>query len=327
MADTRRIVLHWIAQGHIAAADISRALTVADVLPSREGWRHFLDRLLLWMGMLFIASGLIFFLAYNWKDLGRYAKFSLAEALVVAALLLIWYRGLERPEGKAALFGASLFTGALLALIGQTYQTGADTFELFGTWAALILPWVLAGRLAALWLLWLTLVNVAIALYFQTFPSVFGIVFNTWRTDWEHMLWILFCFDTAALAVWEACAARGIGWLQPRWGARLVATASGVFVTWLAMMQITEDYSTGILAVPAWFAWLAAAWFVYRRIIADLFVLAGGVLSAIVVVTTFLVKHLGSHDAGGFLMTSLIVIAMTAAGGWWLKNLAVEGER
>lgn len=327
MADTRRIVLHWIAQGHIAASDISRALTVAEALPSREGWRHFLNRLLLWMGMLFIASGLVFFLAYNWKDLGRYTKFSLAEALMIAALLLIWYRGLERQEGKAALFGASLFTGALLALIGQIYQTGADTFELFGTWAALILPWALAGRLAALWLLWLTLVNAAISLYFLTFPSFFSIVFSGWRTDWEHMLWILFCFDTASLAVWEACAARGIGWLQPRWGPRLVATASGVFIAWLAIMQITDDYRAGYWAIPAWFAWLGAAWFMYRRLIKDLFVLAGGVLSAIVVVTTFLSNHLASRDAGGFLLTSLVVIAMTATGGWWLKNLVAEGEQ
>ena len=47
--------------------------------------------------------------------------------------------------GKAALLAASLFVGALLALIGQIYQTGADTFEMFAAWAALILPWVLVG--------------------------------------------------------------------------------------------------------------------------------------------------------------------------------------
>ena len=53
-------------------------------------------------------------------------------------------RACNRPAGKAALLAAALLTGGLLALIGQTYQTGADTFELFATWAALILPWVLA---------------------------------------------------------------------------------------------------------------------------------------------------------------------------------------
>ena len=44
----------------------------------------------------------------------------------------------------------SLLTGALLALSGQVYQTGADTFELFAWWAVLILPWVLVSRFSPL---------------------------------------------------------------------------------------------------------------------------------------------------------------------------------
>ena len=46
----------------------------------------------------------------------------------------------------------SLFTGALLALVGQTYQTGADTYELFALWAFAITAWVAVARLPALWL-------------------------------------------------------------------------------------------------------------------------------------------------------------------------------
>lgn len=235
MTNTRRIVLHWAEQGHITVSDLPRALALAEVLPSRDAWRRFLDWLLLWMGTVLVASGLIFFLAYNWQDLGRFAKFSLVEALLIAALLFVWRLGLDRPDGKAALFGSCLFLGTLLALIGQTYQTGAGTFELFGAWAAMILPWVLVSHSTALWLLWLALVNLAITLYFQAFPSVFGLLFNT-----ERVLWVLFAFNTAALVVWEAVAARGIEWLGRRWEPRLLATASGGFATALAMMQIVD---------------------------------------------------------------------------------------
>jgi uncharacterized membrane protein len=322
MTNTRRIILHWAEQGHIAVSDLPRAIVLAEVLPSRDAWGHFLDRLLLWMGTVLVASGLIFFLAYNWQDLGRFAKFSLVEAIVVATLLFIWRLGLDRPGGKAALLGACLFLGALLALIGQTYQTGADTFELFGAWAAMILPWVLVGRSTVLWLLWLTLVNLAITLYFQAFPSVFGLLFNT-----ERVLWVLFAFNTVALAVWEAVAARGIAWLGRRWEPRLLATASGGFVTALAMTQILEARGASLWAIPAWLAWLAGAWAVYRRPVKDVFVLAGGVLSVIVVAATFFAKHLCHGNAAGFLVVGLIVIALSAAGGWWLKNVAAEGER
>ena len=48
---------------------------------------------------------------------------------------------------------AAVAVGALLAVFGQTYQTGADPFELFLTWALLIVPWTLAARFEPLYLL------------------------------------------------------------------------------------------------------------------------------------------------------------------------------
>ena len=85
--------------------------------------------------------------------------------------LAYWRLGPERATGKAALLVAAILLGVLLALFGQTYQTGADTWELFATWAALITPWVIVGRFAGLWMLWLALLNVAIVLYFWFFPD------------------------------------------------------------------------------------------------------------------------------------------------------------
>lgn len=327
MTNTRHIVLRWVEQEYIAVQDIPRALRVAGVLPARDDWRRFLDRLLLWMGTTLIAAALIFFLAYNWNDLGHYAKFSMAEALVVAALMLVWRKGPDNASGKAALFAASLFVGALLALIGQTYQTGADTFELFGAWAALILPWVLVGQAAIFWLLWLALVNLSIVFYLQAFPNVFGMLFIFGRLPLEQVLWVLLIFNTAALAVWEVLAARGIAWLRPRLGARLLITASGSSVTMLVMMQISNGSHVSIWVVPAWLLWLVLVWAVYRRAIRDLFALAGGVLSVIVVVASLPGRLMRFDIAGVLLLTGLIVIALTAAGGWWLKSLAAEDEK
>jgi uncharacterized membrane protein len=276
---------------------------------------------LLWMGTVLVASGLIFFLAYNWQALGRYPKFALVETLLVVALVFIWRLGVDRPSGKAALLGASLVIGALLALIGQTYQTGADTFELFASWAAMVLPWVIVGQAAVLWLMWLTLVNLAVGLYFQAFPSLFGVLFST-----DKVLWVLFAFNTAALATCEVLGRCGIQWLRPRWIPRLVATASGGFATALAMMQILDTRHTSAWAALAWLAWLVAAWGVYRRRLKDVFVLAGGVLSVIVVVATFFADKVTHNDAGGFLLIGLMVIGISAAGGWWLKRIATEDQ-
>lgn len=318
MRTRRHILIDWMERGLVAPEKWPAALVVAGVFPPGAAWRRFLDRLLLWLGALLLAAGVIFFFAYNWNDLPRMAKFALVEVLIVAALATVWRIGIEHLAGKVALLAAALFVGALLALVGQTYQTGADTFDLFAAWAALILPWVLVGRLAALWLLWLGLVNLATILYFSTFGNLFGLLFGTYQ-----MFWVLFGIDTLALAAWELLARRSAG---DRWAIRIVATASGALATALALYALVDAREADNLGLLAWAAYFVVAFFVYRRRIPDLFVLAGGVLSVIVVVTTWLAtKLLDSGDApGAFLFIGLVVIGLSAAGGWWLKRVAGE---
>jgi uncharacterized membrane protein len=319
MSHLRQDLLEWAKEGHIPRDKLRRALSIAGVLPGSAEWRSFVDRMLLWCGAVMLAAGAIFFLAYNWHALGRYAKFALAEGLVLAALVLVWWRGLASLTGRAALLTASLFVGALLALVGQTYQTGADTFELFLVWALAILPWALCSRLPALWVFWLVLANLAVILYFQAFQGLFGILFGP-----ERQLWLLFGLNTLALIVWE-CLALRMTWLRERWALRVVATAGAVCVTTLAVIDIF-DQGKLTAAVPVWLMWTGAAYAIYRRRIKDVFVLAGGVLAGIVVIASFL-AHLtlrSELNAGGFLFSGLVVIGLSALGGIWLKNVANE---
>lgn len=320
MHSPRSLILDWAERGAIEPAKLRAALELGGVLPTAQQWRRFLDRLLLWSGTVFLGAGAVFFFAFNWDALDRLAKLGLVESSLLAALGLVWRLGLDRAAGKAALLGAALLAGTLFALIGQIYQTGADTFELFAVWAAAILPWALLARFPALWLLWIVLVNLAVWLYFRTFGWMFDVVFGP-----ERQLWLLFALNTAALAIWEAGAAR-IAWLRERWALRLIATASGAFVTALAARTVLEWRGTSGWALLAWLVWLAAAYGLYRHRVKDLFVLAGGVLSVIVVAAFFLARHLLERgDAGGFLVIGMVVIGLSAAGGWWLREIAKEG--
>ena len=112
MNNLRHLVLDWAERGHLAAAELPRALALAEVLPSRPaaaGDGRGTCRL---GGDLFSRGQL--------EELGCLARFELAQALLAAALLIVWRLGLDRPGGKAALFAACMLVGALLALIGQT---------------------------------------------------------------------------------------------------------------------------------------------------------------------------------------------------------------
>ena len=48
------------------------------------------------------------------------------------------------------------------------------------------------------------------------------------------------------------------------------------------------------------------------------------VSSVVVVVSTFVIRHLFRVDAGAFLLVGLLIIGISAAGGWWLKSIAAE---
>jgi len=317
---TRLTVFAWAERG--AIANVRAALGVAGTLPTVRHWRAFLDALLLWSGAVAVGAAVVFFIAHNWNDLGKFAKFGLIELPLLAAVVGYWRWGPDRAVGKASLLVAAILLGALLALFGQTYQTGADTWELFASWAALMVPWVLIGRLAGLWMLWIAIANVGIVLYFLVFPGLVGMVFST-----ERQLWTLFGFNTAALVVWEL-AARRAAWLNERWAPRLLAMASGTTITIIVVQAIVDWQGASGAAVLAYPMWLAGVYGAYRLLRRDVFVLAGGSLSVIVVVAALLLRALEvtRAQADGLLLIALAVIAMAAASGWWLKRVAGEAD-
>jgi uncharacterized membrane protein len=323
MNRNRTEILEWIEQGRLQSDALPTALRLAGLRPSRADWRSFFNQLTLWLSAIFCATAVIFFFAYNWQAMGLFAKFGLVELLIIASLVLYWRLDSKHLTAQAALLFATLLVGALLALVGQTYQTGADTYELFAVWAIAVLPWVAVSRFGALWLFWLGLINLAAIFYYQTFGGLFGLLFDN-----EQIVWALFILNTTALCVWEAAAQLGISWLRERWSVRILAVASGSLITSLAIWAIADFYEHGnINAVLVYLVWMVVAYLVYRHVLLDVFVLAGGVLSGIIVITVWLSKLMLEHDDGSsFLFIGFVVIGLSAAGGFWLKSV-VNAEK
>lgn len=306
-------VLDWFTARRVAPGREVGVLRGAAIIPAPAQWRAFLGQLALWLGTVALAAAVIFFFAFNWDDLGRLAKIGLVEAAILTALLASWRLDLDGMTGKAVLTLMSLLVGALLALAGQIYQTGADTFELFAYWAVLILPWVLVGRFVPLWLIWLGLLNLALWLYFSLGMSG------------EAILWALFMLNGLALILWEAARRVGLSWLHESWPARLVAIVSAATATGLIIWAIADRKGHfTLLATLAYLAWLAGFYVWYRSVRPDLFMLAAGLLSLIVAVAAFLSRHMLDSGGGAFLFIGLIVIGMSAAGAIWLKSVAQE---
>lgn len=130
-------------------------------------WLLWTERLTLTLATSLILASVMFFIAYNWYDMSKWFKFILVETAILMSLITALYPFKSKLINQTAGFAASFFTGVLLALIGQTYQTGADAWQLFALWSLLILPWVTLSKFAPHWALWLIVTNIGLGLWMQ----------------------------------------------------------------------------------------------------------------------------------------------------------------
>lgn len=321
-AAERHELVSLIGQGAIPPEQVARAVQVAGLRPSPRAWGVFIDRVLLWLGSLALTFAVLFFVAYNWAELGRWPRFGLVQAALVLAVGVAVWGNTHRWVARAALTAAALLVGGLLALLGQVYQSGADPWQLFFVWAMLILPWVFVSRFELLWLAWLALLNTALWLYFR----IWGGALDVWFVSSDATFWWLFVLNTTALVVGEWGVQRR-RWRINRWTLRILALGSGVPITLLMMTLIVDATAFYMPALGVYPLWLAALYGGYRYGRPDLLLVTGGCVSLICVVTLGLARRLlwqGEWQPDSLLMLALAVLVMGAGAVVWLKRLHTE---
>jgi uncharacterized membrane protein len=218
-ATPRRVRIATTAAG-LDERTIARSVELAGGTPARSEWRAFLATTLAMLGAGLVLAGVVCFVAFNWTRIGRYGKFALLELAVVAAVLIAWKK---RPAlvGQMSLFAAAVLVGPLLAIYGQTYQTGADPYGLFLVWAGLITPWAILGRFAATWVLVILLLDTSILLFYT----------QVWTpVSTSHALLVplsIATLHTAAVLAWEWQLRRAEPFFREDWAMRAIA-ASGL---------------------------------------------------------------------------------------------------
>ncbi len=166
--------------------------------------------------------GLVLWVAANWDALGRFGQFALLESLVVILCL----GALVLPGARPSLGVLALLAiGGLLAYLGQTYQSGADPWQLFALWALLSLPLCLGVRSDVAWAPWALVALTGIALWAQAHSGA---------------AWRLLPSDLGVHALAWGVAALVVAFLSPplrnftgagAWGLRTAATLTVAMVT------------------------------------------------------------------------------------------------
>lgn len=320
MPSSRQIVNDFITRGYVASTKINDALHCTQVSPTRNNWLTFIERLLLCLGGLSLSFSVLFFIAYNWNDWGRFAKFALIESLLVISIFFYWRSKKDSLKSQISLLASCLMVGVLMAFFGQTYQTGADPWTLFFFWAVLITPWVVIARFSALWLSWLGLLNLALSLYLDRFGFPLILFLSA-----DDNLWIaILLLNSTALIALEL-SSHHFTYLSYRWLARSIASLVGFMITSIVIDTIIHSYNTSLLPFIFWGVFIASFYVVYRHLRHDLFMLAEGCLSIIVILVTLMIENL-SQDfiEASFLLIPLLIIGLTSLATIWLKKINKE---
>ena len=365
MSQARRTIEQLLHQGLLPLKNTEAAATHLEVYPSKRTWLMFFDKALLIIGAVALVLSLVFFIAYNWQNIGKMGKFALVEGALVITIALyvaLSFRQLRQRFQlirQLLLLIASIITGSLLALFGQVYQTGADTWQLFFGWALLITPWVLIARFPALWLLWLGLINACLLLYLD----VANLQFINHRLQNVSQVAILALFNFIAFYSWlisydnkkPSPASKFFNRINPKkstadittndlkhplsssetnssqtksslhWSTYVVGLLSTFFMTYLAIITVFDngDIWATLIAILVWLGWCGFMfWHFYQRRL-DLLMLTYLSFSIITVVMFWVGKWLlDSFDAGGFLILALLLIGMSSSAVMWLRKIA-----
>jgi uncharacterized membrane protein len=303
---------------HLSPSALEYVLRRLGTIPDRHAWRRFIDNVLLFLGISLTLAGIIFFFAYNWADMTYFAKFGVLQAGILSLALFASLRGLERLSGQSALLAAAVLVGALLAVYGQVYQTGADAFSLFLIWAILITPWVILGAFSPLWLLLLLLFNLSLILYWEQIINPPG---SDPRID---LFLLLFLLNGTALIAWELAYQQGITWLQSHWVGILLFIVTLTFLIIPTLITIIDFAHWQIhplfaIAVGLYVAMTVFSLWYYHSQRQDLLLLAITLFGVLIVVTTLVGKVLPlGREEISWLILALVVIGQASLATKWL---------
>jgi uncharacterized membrane protein len=290
-------------------------------LPTPAEWRVFAAQLLHAAGLGSVGAGVIFFVAANWQAWGLVGRFALLQAgLLLCVAAALWQPPPARI-GRSALLLATLFTGALLALFGQTYQTGADLYELFFAWALLALPFAVAAASGAVWAAWWLVLDVALGLLcgLLSLDAVVWRFVEGWRHDRATLLMLPCLVNLLGAGLFLGLARTRFADAAPLWLTRMLLAIGLGFGT-LASLPTMGDHEAAIVA--AFVAISAGVAFVARARRQDVFPLTVLAAAWIVISTAWLAHALPFEDVGAvFIIAVWLIASSTTASVLLMRRL------
>lgn len=217
-------------------------------LPAGVSGPDFLRRSALLLGAALVASAMVCWVAANWAYADKFQKLAGAQVLLALIVLAAGWTAGKTASGNRNLTAfaqllalACVCVGAMLALQGQIYQTGADAWQLFALWAVLLLPWLFGLHTVFLAVLSGGLLNIAAILAFDD-----GMLVALWSSGFgsaERALLLALVNGVMLLL-----AERYVHRLEDRWriAPRLAALAMLGWLFWTLLLLHFDSGNDGL---------------------------------------------------------------------------------
>lgn len=246
------------------------------------------------IGIALIAISVLYLLAANWWMLPKFVQLFIPQVLLLGSALLS-VRLATREKLRQSLDTVSgLMLGLSLAVIGQIYQTGADSYQLFLLWALLLLPWLYRPNIG---IFALFCVVSQLALYFY-FKQSFWLV----RAETAYLLGLNVLTGLSLIY-----ALRSYPVL------RYLLIAVVVLISLWSMLRFIDAdslwYLCSVLALPL----LLSAYFYTRQRQLETSLLMAGLALSLSILIFDLTEQYSQNSAAGLLVLALLIFGWFAA--------------
>lgn len=274
-----------------------------------QRWKTFFKIALLVFAIGFTVLGTLFFFAYNWASLHKFIKFGIIGSLILIGVIIAVVQKDKPIIQNIAITGTAVLVGVLFAVYGQTYQTGADTFDLFLVWTLAILIWVIAMDFKPLWLLFVLLTNTTYILYNDQM---------TRNSDSLESIYILFAINYifALFFYIKALVAKTKlnDWLQKI--STLIAVVIGGFAIATTIHSSSSDISN-LIPIITFGLIVLSIFFGYQQ--KDTFYIILGAIAVIAIITSLIMYIL--DDINTYIILSFFILGITSIVVFYILKL------
>lgn len=246
------------------------------------------------IGLALIAVSIVYLLAANWWMLPKFVQLFMPQVLLLGSALLSVHFAAREKLRQSLDTVSGLMLGLSLAVIGQIYQTGADSYQLFLLWALLLLPWLYRPNIGVFALF---CVVSQLALYFY-FKQSFWLV----RAETAYLLSLNLLTGLSLIYA-----------LRYYPVLRYLLIAVVVLISVFSMFRFIDSNSIWYLASVLVLALLFSAYFYTRQQQLETSLLVAGLALSFSILIFDLTDQYLQNSAAGLLVLALLIFGWFAA--------------